>query len=86
MSRYQWLLVALLSANFGVASLMGLVLPLMACIGVGAALSGVFPLAMATIPSEIVGPTRTAGALSADFSCSPSWGQRRRECIMGIIT
>jgi len=39
-------------------------IPLMASIAVGASLSGVFPLAMATIPSEIVGPTRTATALA----------------------
>src|SRR5271168_5288557 len=65
------------------ASLLGLVLPLgflfisgrqlvplMACIAVGAALSAVFPLAMATIPSEIVGPTRTATALSLTMGVS----------------
>jgi MFS transporter, ACS family, hexuronate transporter len=65
------------------ASLLGLVLPLgllftsgrelvplMACIAVGAALSGVFPLAMATIPSEIVGPSRTATALSLTMGIS----------------
>jgi predicted MFS family arabinose efflux permease len=44
--------------------------PLMACIAVGAALSGVFPLAMATIPSEIVGPTRTATALALTMGIS----------------
>ena len=65
------------------ASLLGLVLPLgllftsgrelvplMACIAVGAALSGVFPLAMATIPSEIVDPSRTATALSLTMGIS----------------
>jgi len=65
------------------ASLMGLVLPLgllsisgtqlaplMACIAVGAALSGVFPLAMATIPSEIVGSAGTATALSLTMGIS----------------
>jgi MFS family permease len=70
-----------------VASLLGLVLPLgllftsgtqllplMACIAVGAALSGVFPLAMATIPSEIVGPTRTATALSLTMGISEILG------------
>jgi ACS family hexuronate transporter-like MFS transporter len=40
------------------------VMPLVACIAVGSAVSGVFPLAMATIPSEIVDPARTATALS----------------------
>jgi MFS family permease len=69
------------------ASLLGLVLPLgllftsgtqivplMACIAVGAAQSGVFPLAMATIPSEIVGPTRTATALSLTMGVSEILG------------
>jgi MFS family permease len=69
------------------ASLLGLVLPLgllftggtqlvplMACIAVGAALSGVFPLAMATIPSEIVGPARTATALSLTMGVSEILG------------
>ncbi len=44
--------------------------PIIACIAVGAALSGVFPLAMATIPSEIVGPGRTATALSLTMGIS----------------
>ncbi len=65
------------------ASLMGLVLPLgllfiggmqvaplIVCIAVGSALSGVFPLAMATIPSELVGPARTATALSLTMGIS----------------
>jgi MFS family permease len=65
------------------ASLLGLVLPLgllfiggsqlpplMACISVGASLSGVFPLAMATIPSELVGPARTATAMSLTMGIS----------------
>jgi ACS family hexuronate transporter-like MFS transporter len=69
------------------ASVMGLVLPLgllfiggmqliplMACIAVGAALSGVFPLAMATVPSEIVGPSRTATALSLTMGISEILG------------
>lgn len=70
-----------------VASLLGLVLPiglsfssgrqlvpLIACIAVGSALSGVFPLAMATIPSEIVGPARTATALSLTMGISEILG------------
>jgi MFS transporter, ACS family, hexuronate transporter len=70
-----------------VASLLGLVLPLgllfssgrhlaplFACIAVGSALSGVFPLAMATIPSEIVGPARTATALSLTMGISEILG------------
>jgi MFS transporter, ACS family, hexuronate transporter len=65
------------------ASLLGLVLPLgllfiggtqisplMACIAVGSALSGVFPLAMATIPSEVVGAARTATAMSLTMGIS----------------
>jgi MFS transporter, ACS family, hexuronate transporter len=70
-----------------VASLLGLALPLgllfssgrqlaplIACIAVGAALSGVFPLAMATIPSELVGPSRTATALSLTMGISEILG------------
>ena len=65
------------------ASLMGLILPLgllfiggneltplVACIALGSALSGVFPLAMATIPSEIVGAARTATAMSLTMGVS----------------
>jgi predicted MFS family arabinose efflux permease len=65
------------------AALLGLVLPLgllfiggsqiaplIACIAVGSALSGVFPLAMATIPSEMVGTARTATALSLTMGIS----------------
>ena len=72
------------SGNIAVVwALMGLVLPLgllfiggtriallMACIAVGSALSGVFPLAMATIPSEVVGAARTATALSLTMGIS----------------
>jgi MFS family permease len=42
----------------------------MACIAVGSALSGVFPLAMATIPSELVGAARTATAMSLTMGIS----------------
>jgi MFS transporter, ACS family, hexuronate transporter len=69
------------------ASLFGLVLPLgflftsgtglaplVVCIALGAALSGVFPLAMATIPSEIVGPGRTTTALSLTMGISEILG------------
>jgi MFS transporter, ACS family, hexuronate transporter len=48
--------------------------PLITCIAVGAALSGVFPLAMATIPSEIVGPASTATALSLTMGISEILG------------
>jgi len=66
-----------------VASVLGLLLPLgilflgnagvpgmIACMAVGAALSGVFPLVMATIPSEVVGLARTATALSLTMGIS----------------
>ena len=46
------------------------VMPLVACIALGSALSGVFPLAMATIPSEIVGAARTATAMSLTMGVS----------------
>ncbi len=81
-----------------VASSLGLVLPLgllfiggtrpaplMACIAVGAALSGVFPLAMATIPSEIVGPKRTATALSLTMGISEILGGVLAPSIAGKV-
>ena len=37
-------------------------------------MSGVFPLAMATIPSEIVGPAKTATALSLTMGVSEILG------------
>ena len=65
------------------ASLVGLGLPLgmiylggdsmaatITCIVFGATLSGIFPLAMATIPSEVVGPARTTTALSLTMGVS----------------
>ena len=81
-----------------VASLLGLVLPLgllfitgtqlvpiIACIAVGAALSGVFPLAMATIPSEIVGPARTATALSLTMGISEILGGVLAPSVAGKV-
>ena len=81
-----------------VASVLGLVLPLgllftpgmqllplMACIAVGAAQSGVFPLAMATIPSELVGPTRTATALSLTMGISEILGGVVAPSIAGKV-
>jgi MFS family permease len=59
--------------------------PLMACIAVGAALSGVFPLAMATIPSEIVGPTRTATALSLTMGISEILGGVLAPSVAGKV-
>jgi predicted MFS family arabinose efflux permease len=41
-----------------------------ACIVVGTTLSGIFPLVMATIPSEVVGPARTTTALSLTMGIS----------------
>jgi predicted MFS family arabinose efflux permease len=65
------------------AALLGLVLPLgvllsqgaaqwpiFASFAIGAALSGVFPLVMATIPSEIVLPAQTATAMSLTMGIS----------------
>jgi ACS family hexuronate transporter-like MFS transporter len=80
------------------ASVMGLVLPLgllfiggtqiaplMACIAVGSALSGVFPLAMATIPSEIVGPARTATAMSLTMGISEIVGGVLAPTVAGLM-
>ncbi|MGO9931271.1 MAG: MFS transporter [Steroidobacteraceae bacterium] len=80
------------------ASLLGLVMPLgllfstgkqltplIACIAVGAALSGVFPLAMATIPSEIVGQSRTATALSLTMGISEILGGVLAPSIAGKV-
>jgi predicted MFS family arabinose efflux permease len=73
--------VVLVASLLGLSCPLGLLftsgtqlVPLMACIAVGAALSGVFPLAMATIPSEIVGPTRTATAMSLTMGISEILG------------
>ena len=51
----------------------------------GAALSGVFPLAMATIPSEIVGPTRTARALSLTMGVSEILGGVLAPSVAGKV-
>jgi len=66
-----------------IAALIGLMLPLgvlylgsapvpamIACMAAGAFLSGIFPLVMATIPSEVVGLARTATALSLTMGIS----------------
>jgi len=66
-----------------IASLIGLGLPLgmlflagnsiaatITCIIFGSTLSGVFPMVMATIPSEVVGPARTTTALSLTMGVS----------------
>jgi MFS transporter, ACS family, hexuronate transporter len=81
-----------------VAALLGLVLPLgllfisgtqlvpmIACIAVGAALSGAFPLAMATIPSEIMGPARTATALSLTMGVSEILGGVLAPSVAGKV-
>lgn len=80
-----------------VASLLGLALPLgllfcgrqlaplITCIAVGAALSGVFPLAMATIPSEIVGPSHTATALSLTMGISEILGGVLAPSVAGKV-
>jgi fucose permease len=73
--------VLLIASSLGLVLPLGLLfiggtqlLPLMACIAVGAALSGVFPLAMATIPSEIVGPAKTATAMLLTMGISEILG------------
>ncbi|WP_437521609.1 MFS transporter [Sorangium sp. So ce726] len=66
-----------------IASLIGLGMPLgmlfvagmsrsatMACIALGASLSGVFPMVMATIPSEVAGPAGTTTAMSLTMGIS----------------
>jgi ACS family hexuronate transporter-like MFS transporter len=81
-----------------VASLLGLVLPfgmlfttgtqlmpIIACIAIGAALSGVFPLAMATIPSELVGPNKTATALSLTMGISEILGGVLAPSVAGKV-
>ncbi|MEO8306712.1 MAG: MFS transporter [Pseudomonadota bacterium] len=81
-----------------VASLLGLLLPLgilflnnagvpgmIACMASGAALSGVFPLVMATIPSEIVGPAKTATALSLTMGISEIVGGVFAPSIAGRV-
>jgi predicted MFS family arabinose efflux permease len=81
-----------------VASLLGLVLPfgmlfttgtqlvpIITCIAVGAALSGVFPLAMATIPSELVGPNKTATALSLTMGISEILGGVLAPSVAGKV-
>jgi MFS family permease len=80
------------------ASLLGLVLPLgvlftsgtqlvplIACIAVGAALSGVFPLAMATIPSELMGSGKTATALSLTMGVSEILGGVLAPSVAGKV-
>jgi MFS family permease len=57
----------------------------MVCIAVGSALSGVFPLAMATIPSEIVGPIRTATALSLTMGISEILGGVLAPSVAGKV-
>lgn len=81
-----------------IASLLGLLLPLgvlflnqagvpgmIACMASGAALSGVFPLVMATIPSEIVGPAKTATALSLTMGISEIVGGVFAPSIAGKV-
>lgn len=84
--------VILVAACLGLVLPLGLLfvsgnalLPLMACIATGAALSGVFPLAMATIPSEIVGPAKTATALSLTMGLSEIIGGVFAPSIAGRV-
>jgi ACS family hexuronate transporter-like MFS transporter len=84
--------VILVAACLGLVLPLGLLfvagnslVPLMACIATGAALSGVFPLAMATIPSEIVGPAKTATALSLTMGISEIIGGVFAPSIAGRV-
>jgi DHA1 family bicyclomycin/chloramphenicol resistance-like MFS transporter len=80
------------------ASLIGLGLPLgmlyfagnsmtatILCIIFGTTLSGVFPMVMATIPSEVVGPARTTTALSLTMGISEIIGGVFAPSIAGIV-
>jgi predicted MFS family arabinose efflux permease len=80
------------------ASLVGLACPLgllflagasmggnIACIVLGSTLSGIFPLAMATIPSEVVGPARTTTALSLTMGISEIVGGVFAPSIAGRV-
>jgi len=84
--------VILVASSLGLVLPLGLLfitgthlVPLMACIAVGAALSGVFPLAMATIPSEIVGSARTATALSLTMGISEILGGVLAPSVAGKV-
>ena len=81
-----------------IASLIGLGLPLgmlflagdsmgatIACIIFGATLSGVFPMVMATIPSEVVGAARTTTALSLTMGISEIVGGVGAPAIAGVV-
>jgi ACS family hexuronate transporter-like MFS transporter len=84
--------VILVASSLGLVLPLGLLfitgthlVPLMGCIAVGSAMSGVFPLAMATIPSEIVGPTRTATALSLTMGISEIVGGVLAPSVAGKV-
>jgi MFS family permease len=59
-------------------------LPLMAVIAVGAAFSGMFPLVMATIPSELVGAGRAATAMSLTMGISEILGGVLAPSLAGV--
>lgn len=82
-----------------VASLLGIVLPvgvllssgtamtpIIASFAIGCAISGVFPLAMATIPSEVVPAARTATALSLTMGISEIIGGVFAPTIAGRLS
>lgn len=81
-----------------IASMIGMGLPLgmlfaagtsmtstIICIVLGTTLSGVFPMVMATIPSEVVGPARTTTALSLTMGISEIVGGVFAPSIAGIV-
>ncbi len=69
--------VAIIASLLGLALPFGLlftsgtaIMPIILCIAVGAAISGVFPMVMATVPSEIAPRALTATALSLTMGIS----------------
>jgi len=73
--------VCIIAALLGLALPLGILsssgtatLPLVASIAIGAAMSGLFPLCMATIPSELVGPGRQATVMSLTMGISEILG------------
>jgi predicted MFS family arabinose efflux permease len=73
--------VCIIAALLGLALPLGILsssgtaaLPLVVSISIGAAMSGLFPLCMATIPSELVGPGRQATVMSLTMGISEILG------------
>ena len=60
-------------------------LPLVASIALGAAMSGLFPLCMATIPSELVAPGRQATVMSLTMGISEIVGGVGGPSLAGVL-